>query len=329
MRIAITGGAGFIGSHCVDLLAAAGHELLVLDDLSSGSLENLAQAGPRARFALLDVRDAGALVAAMRSFRPEAVLHLAAISSVVRSVEDPAGTFAVNLGGTLHTLEAARASGARRFVFASSAAVYGPEPALPSRECDPLRPVSPYAAHKAAGELLCASYRAAFGLETVPLRFFNVFGERQRADSPYSGVISRFVEALASRGVATILGDGEQTRDFIAVRDVAAAVAAALCGPDPGGEPINVGRGESLSVRRLYRLVAQALGVADSPVFGPARPGDVRHSRACIDAMRERLGVSPAIPLAEALAELAGGREQPVTPRPPGVDPNGATAPPL
>ncbi len=305
MRIAITGGAGFIGSHCADLLGAAGHELLVLDDLSSGSQENLAQAGPRLRFERLDVRDAPRLAATVAAFRPHALLHLAAVASVARSIEDPAGTFAVNLGGTLHALEAARTAGVRRFVFAGSAAVYGREPALPSRESDPLRPVSPYAAHKAAGELLCASYRASYGLETVPLRFFNVFGERQRPDSPYSGVISLFIGALATRGVATILGDGEQTRDFIAVRDVAIAVAAALCGPDPGGEPINIARGESLSVRRLYGLVARALDAADTPAFAPERPGDVRHSRACIDAMRVRLGVSPAIPVADAVADLA------------------------
>lgn len=308
MRIAITGGAGFIGSHCVDLLAAAGHELLVLDDLSSGSLENLAQAGPRMRFERLDVRDAVALAVCVAAFRPDAVLHLAAIASVVRSIEDPAGSFAVNLGGTLHALEAARAAGARRFVLASSAAVYGLEPALPSRESDPPRPVSPYAAHKAAGELLCASYRAAFGLETVPLRFFNVFGERQRADSPYSGVISLLIDSLTTRGVATILGDGDQTRDFIAVQDVAVAVAAALGGPDPGGEPINVGRGEAISIRCLYSLIAEALGVADTPAFGPPRPGDVRHSRACIDALRGRLRVTPALPVAEALAALARRR---------------------
>ncbi|HZQ35880.1 MAG TPA: NAD-dependent epimerase/dehydratase family protein [Dehalococcoidia bacterium] len=308
MRIVVTGGAGFIGSHCVELLAAGGHDLLVLDDLSSGSLDNLARAGSRVRFTRLDVRDAAALGTSFAAFRPHAVLHLAAIASVVRSVEDPAATFAVNLGGTLHALEAARVAGARRFVFASSAAVYGLEPALPSHESDPLRPVSPYAAHKAAGELLCASYRAAFGLETVPLRFFNVFGARQRPDSPYSGVISLFVEALASGGSATILGDGEQTRDFIAVGDVAAAVAAALCGPDPGGDPINLGRGESLSVRRLYSLIAQALGAADAPAFGPERAGDVRHSRAAIEALRHRLCVTPVVPVHEAIAELARHR---------------------
>src|SRR5579885_892338 len=308
MRIAISGGAGFIGSHCADLLAVAGHDLLVLDDLSSGLPENLAGAGPRLQFERLDVRDGARLAASVAAFRPEALLHLAAVASVARSIEDPAGTFAVNLGGTLHALEAARTAGVRRFVFAGSAAVYGREPALPSRESDPLRPVSPYAAHKAAGELLCASYRASYGLETVPLRFFNVFGERQRPDSPYSGVISLFIGALATRGVATILGDGEQTRDFIAVRDVAAAVAAALCGPDPGGDPINIARGESLSVRRLYGLIAQALGAADAPAFGPERPGDVRHSRAAIEALRRRLCVTPVIPVHEAIAELAQRR---------------------
>ncbi len=308
MHIAVTGGAGFIGSHSVDLLARAGHDLLVLDDLSSGALENLAESRSRAAFLRLDVRDGRALAAALVAFLPEAVLHLAAIASVVRSVEDPQSTYAVNLTGTLNALEAARVAGARRFVFASSAAVYGSEPALPSAEDDPLRPVSPYAAHKAAGELLCRAQRAAFGLETVPLRFFNVFGERQRPDSPYSGVISLFIEALAAHGVATILGDGEQTRDFIDVHDVARAIEAALVGPDPGPDPINIGRGEALSIRQLYRLIAAVLDVADAPRFGPARPGDVRHSRARVDALRTRLRIVPAIPVSQGIGRLVQSR---------------------
>ncbi|HLZ73123.1 MAG TPA: NAD-dependent epimerase/dehydratase family protein [Dehalococcoidia bacterium] len=308
MRIAITGGAGFIGSHSVDRLAGAGHDLLALDDLSSGSLENLAQAGPRTRFQRLDVRDGAALAGALTAFRPAAVLHLAAIASVLYSVEQPRDSYAVNLTGTLHALEAARAAGATRFVFASSAAVYGGDPALPSAEDDPLRPVAPYAAHKAAGELLCRSYRAAFGLETVSLRFFNVFGARQNPDSPYSGVISLFIEAMSGGGVATIMGDGEQTRDFIDVGDVTRAIEAALAGPDPGPEPINVGRGESVSIRDLYRLIAAAVGAADAPRFAPARAGDVRHSRARIDALGTRLGLTPQIPVAEGIAHLVRTR---------------------
>ncbi|HEY7294879.1 MAG TPA: NAD-dependent epimerase/dehydratase family protein [Dehalococcoidia bacterium] len=305
MRIVVTGGAGFIGSHAVDRLAAAGHALLVLDDLSTGSLDNLRQAGAGVDFARVDVCDQMSLARAVASFRPHAVLHLAAIASVVRSVEDPRGTYAVNLTGTLHALEAARGAGVRRFVFASSAAVYGDEPSLPSREDDPLRPASPYAAHKAAGELLCWAHRTAFGLETVPLRFFNVFGERQRPDNPYSGVMTLFLEALATRGIATIQGDGEQTRDFIDVRDVARATEVALVGSDPGPEPINVGRGEAVSIRRLYALVAAALGAPDRPRFGTARPGDVRHSRASIEALRTRLGIEPVVPVAEGVARLA------------------------
>jgi UDP-glucose 4-epimerase len=230
MRILLTGGAGFIGSHTTTALLAAGHESLVLDDLSTGSAANLPDGVPLQH---ADVRDHEAVQAAFAAFRPHAVLHLAALVSVPRSIEEPQLAHDINLGGLAVTLEAARRSAAQRFVFASSAAVYGPRPRLPSHEDDLLDPVSPYAAQKAAAELIGRAYRAAYGLETVALRYFNVYGEGQRADDAYAGVIARFRRTLIAGERATISGDGSQSRDFIHVADVARANIAALCGDDP------------------------------------------------------------------------------------------------
>lgn len=309
MRIVVTGGAGFIGSHVIDRLVALGHAALVIDDFSSGSPDNLAQARSHIELERLDVRDGPACTRLLGAWRPDAVLHLAAIASVVRSIEEPRLTHEVNLDGVFNLLEAARLVDARRFVFASSAAVYGLLPALPSAETDLPAPVSPYAAQKAAGELLCRAYRSAWGMETAALRFFNVFGERQRADSPYSGVISLLLEALSTRGRATISGDGEQSRDFIYVGDVARAAVAALTLPDPGFGPFNIARGEQTSIRRLYTIVANAVGAADDPLFAPARPGDVRHSCARIEGMRGVLGVEPEVDVAGGIARLAVWRK--------------------
>ena len=301
MRILLTGGAGFIGGHTAEALAAAGHEAVVLDDLSTGLAENLPPNIPLLR---ADIRDSAAVTAFFTRFRPEAVLHLAALASVPRSIAEPLTAHAVNLDGLALTLDAARQAGVRRFVFASSAAVYGPNPRLPSHEDDPLDPVSPYAAQKAAGELIARAYRAAFGLETVALRYFNVYGERQRADDAYAGVIARFAEALAAGSATAISGDGSQSRDFIHVADVARANLAALCGPDPGPAPINIGSGEALSVRRLHTLIAALLGARDDPAFTPDRPGDVLHSCAAIERMRSALGVEPCISIEQGLARL-------------------------
>lgn len=303
-RIAVTGGAGFIGSHLVDMLVQQGHEVLVVDDFSSGDPANLAAVERSIRLMRLDVRRREDLERAFREWRPEAVAHLAAVASVPRSLLEPAYTHDVNVNGTFAVLEAARVAGAGRFVFACSAAVYGATPSLPSTEDDPVQPASPYAAHKAAGELMGRAYRASWGLETVSLRFFNVFGERQVATSHYSGVISVFAAALRQTGRATITGDGEQTRDFIYVADVARAVEAALLGSDPGAEPINVGSGESLSIRRLYTLLARQLVAPDEPLFADPRPGDVRHSRAAVQRMRGLLGVVPEVSVEEGLARL-------------------------
>ncbi len=304
MRIVVTGGAGFIGAHAVEAAVRARHEVLALDDLSTGSRDNLAAVAEQIAFERLDVRDRSGCREAFARWQAEAVLHLAAVASPLRSIEDPDYAYDVNLTGTYNVLEAARLCGARRFVFPGSAAGYGPEPALPSDETDPTNPVSPYAAQKLAGELMAATWRRVWGLETVSLRFFNVFGERQPANSAYSGVISIFIAALRANGRATITGDGEQTRDFIYVGDVVRAIERALTGDDPGPGPYNVGRGQSLSVRRLYSILAGRMGLPDEPLFTAERAGDVRHSRARVERMRAALGIEPELTVEQGLDRL-------------------------
>jgi UDP-glucose 4-epimerase len=304
MRVVVTGAAGFIGSHVVNMLVHQGAEVLALDDLSEGCLENLAAACSAITFRRLDIRNRAACREEFLAWRPEGVVHLAAVASVPRSIQEPEYAHDVNINGTFNVLEATRVCAARRYVFASSAAVYGPNPSLPSDELQVARPVSPYAAQKLAGEFMAHAYRSSWDVEAVALRFFNVFGERQRADNPYSGVISVFSRALLATGRATITGDGEQTRDFIYVGDVARAVVRALCGCDPGPGPINIGRGESVSIRSLYRILARECGVPDRPSFGPPRAGDVRHSRAKIDRMLATLEVRPEVSMQEGLSRL-------------------------
>jgi UDP-glucose 4-epimerase len=304
MRIAVTGGAGFIGSHTAERLVHAGHQVLVLDDLSQGSLVNLASFRSEIDFQVLDVRDRDGCARSLCEWQPDAVVHLAAVASVQRSITAPTYAHDVNVNGTFSMLEAARLAGVQRFVFASSAAVYGSQPSLPSTETDAVEPASPYAAHKAMGELLCSAYRTTWDLQTVALRFFNVYGPRQRPDNGYSGVISCFVRALRCDGRASIYGDGAQSRDFIYVSDVAQAVVVAATGKDPGAGPFNVARGDALSVRQLYSVLAQRLGIDDEPVFAAPRPGDVRHSRGCAERMRNALGVTAEVPFEAGLERL-------------------------
>jgi UDP-glucose 4-epimerase len=305
-RVLVTGGAGFIGSHTVERLLRDGHTVTALDNLASGTWANLHEAhGPLDRVET-DVRDASRLAAVVRDGRFDAVIHLAAWASVAASMERPAEAFDVNLGGTAGVLEAARATGVRRVVLASSAAVYGRAPVLPVTEDTPLAPLSPYAAHKAAGELLGAAYRAAFGVEVVRLRYFNVYGRRQPADSPYSGVVSVFAERLACGWTVTIYGDGEQTRDFIHVSDVARVNVLAALGPDPGGDPINVSTGTRTSVLALLAALRTVLRVDAAVVFAPERPGDVRHSQADITRLAQRLGYVPRVDLEAGLRDLVG-----------------------
>ena len=306
-RVLVTGGAGFIGSHTVERLLQEGQSVTVLDNLSTGTWANLAAApGPLERVEL-DVGDADRLTALVQAGRFDAIIHLAGWASVTASLERPAEAHAVHVDGTLNVLEAARIAGVRRVVLASSAAVYGRTPPLPTSEESPLRPVSPYAAHKAEAELLCAAYRAAYGLETVVLRYFNVYGRRQPADPPHASVVMTFARRLAAGKVVTIPGDGEQTRDFIHVADVAGINARAALGPDPGEGAINVGSGTQTSLLDLLaamRAVLHADAIID---FAPERPGDVQRSQADITRLREQLGYTPQIDLRAGLQNLLAG----------------------
>ena len=306
-RVVVTGGAGFIGSHTVERLLDDGHAVTVIDNPSSGSWANLAAApGPVERVEA-DVRDAERLAGIVRGGRFDAIVHLAAWASVTASIERPAEAHAVNVGGTLNVMEAARRAGVRRVVIASSTSVYGRTPPLPTSEEAPLRPVSPYAAHKAESELLAAAYRAAFGIETVRLRYFNVYGRRQPADSPYSGAVAIFARRLAAGVPITIHGDGEQTRDFIHVSDVAAINVRAALGPDPGEGAFNVGSGTQTSILALLATLRAALRADATIVFGPERAGDVRCSHADITLLRERLGYTPRMSFEAGIRDLVGG----------------------
>ena len=306
MRVLVTGGAGFIGSHLVRACLAAGEDVRVFDDFSTGKSENLAEIARDVEVVEGSIVDAALLEGAARGC--EIVYHQAAIVSVPRSVEDPVGTHAVNATGTLHALEAARRAGARRFVLASSSAVYGDDARLPKREDMSTEPRSPYALQKLTGELYCEQYARLFGLEAVALRYFNVFGPRQDPKSMYAGVIPIFVAALRAGARPRIFGDGLQSRDFVYVSDVVAANrAAAQAKTRIAGEVINVGRGERTSLLELLALVATALGRSTpEPIFEPARPGDVRHSQADVSRATDLLDFRARMPLDAALRETVG-----------------------
>lgn len=299
----VTGGYGFIGSHLCEALLAAGARVRVLDNLSSGRESNLTALRGRLDVRLGDVRDAGAVRSAMEGV--ECVFHEAALVSVADSVARPRVCHEINATGTLQVLEAARAAGARRVVLASTAAVYGNDPVLPKREDLPPRPESPYAAAKSAAEGWMAVYAGLYGLETVALRYFNVYGVRQDPSSPYSGVISRFVEALREGRRAIVFGDGNQTRDFVSVGDVVQANLLAALRPEVGrGEALNIGSGEPVSLLTVLRVLGEAADRVLEPEFQPGRAGDIRHSVADIGLARSRLGYEPRTGLSEGLRSL-------------------------
>jgi nucleoside-diphosphate-sugar epimerase len=299
MTLLVTGGAGFIGSHLVERLVSAGERVRVLDNFSSGSPQRLAHLGDAVSLVRGDVREPAAVAAAVRDV--SVIYHLAALVSVVQSVEQPATTYEVNLGGTLQLLEAARAAGVRRLVLASTCAVYGDTNSLPIAEGEPPAPVSPYAAAKLAAEEACRLYSRCYGLECVALRFFNVYGPRQDPASPYAAVVPRFVAALREGQQPTIFGDGLQTRDFVYVGDVVDGLRAAAELPGVAGQIFNLGRGEEVSVLDLANALGALLGVAVSPQFVAPRPGELRRSCADISAFANA-GFRASVPLREGLA---------------------------
>ncbi len=294
----VTGGAGFIGSHICEALRARGDEVRVLDDLSSGCLENLA--GLEVELVRASLCEPAACRKAVAGVA--GIFHEAAQVSVPRSIEDPLASYATNVDGTLQLLEAARAAGVQRVVFAASSAAYGNSETLPKEESMLPQPLSPYAAGKVAGEHLLRAYAVSYGMRTVSLRYFNVFGPRQADDSPYTGVIALFVRALLRREQPVIYGDGLQSRDFTYVSNVVDANLAAMA-RDLGepGTVINVGSGTRITLRELYDALSEELGVKLEVRHAPARAGDVRDSLASVEKARTLLGYEPRVGWREGL----------------------------
>ncbi|MEE3202699.1 MAG: SDR family oxidoreductase [Acidobacteriota bacterium] len=294
----VTGGAGFIGSHLVDALVSRGSVVRVVDDLSTGFLENLT-ANPNVEFVEADLAEPGVASAAVDGI--EWVVHLAAIPSVPRSVREPARTHRANVEATQALLLAARDANVRRVVQASSSSVYGESETLPKHEEMHPSPLSPYALHKLIAEQYAALYTRLYGLETVSLRFFNVFGPRQSPASQYSGVISLFTAALLEGRSPTIYGDGEQTRDFTYVSDVAEGILLSLSAPEASGRAINLARGGRTSVNSLYAMVQRATGVEREALYKEPRTGDIRDSQADISLARKLLGFEPSVAVEDGL----------------------------
>lgn len=295
----ITGGAGFVGSYLVRFLLDKGEDVRVLDNFSTGKRENLEEVAARITLVEGDLNDPEAVSEAVRGV--EFVLHEAAIPSVPRSVDQPMESHEANASGTLALLLAARAAGVRRLVYASSSSVYGANPELPKVETMRTEPLSPYAVAKLAAEHYCLLFHRLYGLETVALRYFNVFGPRQDPNSPYSGVVSRFIDAIVSDTAPTIHGDGEQTRDFTYVANVAHANYAACHRPAAAGGVYNIGCQRRISVNELWAIMAELTGSRLEPNRAPARSGDVPHSLADISAARRDLGFEPSIDVREGL----------------------------
>jgi UDP-glucose 4-epimerase len=297
-KVLVTGGAGFIGSNLARLLLERGHEVTVLDNLSSGYRQNL-DLMPAARFVEGDVRDEQALDRAAEG--AEAIFHLAASVGNTRSIEHPLLDSEINVLGTLKVLEAARRRGTRKVVFSSSAGIFGELKTLPIREDHPVDPDSPYGASKLGAEKLCLAYAKLYPLECVCLRYFNVYGVNQRYDA-YGNVIPIFAHRMLGGMPLTVFGDGEQTRDFVNVRDVAeanyrAAVTRGLSGA------FNIASGTRITINRLIELMAQASGITPQVEHGPPRSGDVRDSLADLTQARERLGYEPVVELGAGLIE--------------------------
>lgn len=297
MTYLVTGGAGFIGSHIVEHLVKRGKDVRVLDNFSTGKRANL-RAVP-ARIIEGDIRDPERIRRAVEGV--DIVFHQAALSSVPRSVEDPVTTHDVNARGTVVLLNACRHAGVRRLVFASSSSVYGESEALPKREEMKAAPISPYALSKLDGELYCRMFDKVYDLETVCLRYFNVFGPRQAPDSEYAAVIPRFIQAAINGGGPIIYGDGRQTRDFTYVENVVRANVEAATSPDAPGEVINVACGERRSLLDLVECLERILNRELTPIFREPRAGDVKHSQASIARARRVLGISPAVTFDEGL----------------------------
>lgn len=298
-RVLVTGGGGFIGSHLVDRLLCAGYRVRVLDNFSTGRLSNLDSAVDEVEVVEGDIQSYERASHATRGC--ELVFHQAALPSVPRSIQDPLTSTASNVTGTINVLLAARDAGVRRVVYASSSSVYGANPELPKHEDMPTLPISPYAVAKLAGEGYCRAFGEVYGLETVAIRYFNVFGPRQDPRSQYAAVIPNFITALLRGERPTIHGDGEQSRDFTYVENVVGANLLAAEATDVAGGVYNVACGERVTLNELHAELRQLTDVDLDPLHGPARTGDVRHSLADISAARRDLGYEPSVTLRDGL----------------------------
>ncbi len=297
----VTGGAGFIGSHIVDRLLNDGHEVIVLDDFSTGHRSNLTKHNALT-IVEGDISNFDTVKQCMQGI--DWVFHKAAVASVPRTVNDPIGSTAVNYQGTLHLLEAARHNKVKRMVFASSAALYGDEPTLPKVETMCPVTLSPYAVDKLASEFACGMYTKLYGLETVCLRYFNVYGPRQDPSSPYSGVISIFTDKLKNKQTPIIFGDGEQTRDFVFVSDVVEANMKAITAEEGVGEYYNIATANKITLNNLLKTLCDIYDIEFNVNYGDVRQGDIKESYAVIDKAISKLHWKPTVELSHGLKLL-------------------------
>ncbi|MDX2198017.1 MAG: SDR family oxidoreductase [Phycisphaerae bacterium] len=295
----VTGGAGFIGSHLVRGILQRGWRVRVLDDLSSGHRKNLDELGDKVELVVGDICDAAVCHRAVAGC--DYVFHMAAMGSVPRSVDDPMRTHRINDTGTLNILVAARDAKARRVVFSASSSAYGDTPTLPKREDMMPRPLSPYAVSKLAGENYCKAFTACYGLQTISLRYFNVFGPRQDPNSQYAAVIPAFISRLLKGERPVIYGDGGQTRDFCYVDNVVNANLLAAEAASLNGETVNIACGESISLNAMLRVMNDSLGTKVEPIYEPVRKGDVRDSLAALDEAKRVIGYVPRVTFEDGL----------------------------
>ena len=304
-KVLVTGGAGFIGSHIVDRLLKDGHEVVVLDDFSTGHRSNLSE-NPALSVVEGDISNPDTVKHCMKGV--DWVFHKAAVASVPKTVNDPVGSSAVNYQGTLHLLEAARKNNVKRFVFASSAALYGDEPTLPKVETMCPVTLSPYAVDKLASEFACGMYTKLYGLETVCLRYFNVYGPRQDPSSPYSGVISIFTDKLKNKETPSIFGDGEQTRDFVFVSDVVEAnmkaVTTAMTADTGAGQYYNIATGKKITLNQLLKTLCEIYEIEFKVNYSEVRKGDIKESYAVVDKASSILKWNPSVELSQGLKLL-------------------------
>lgn len=297
----ITGGAGFIGSNLAEKLVKLGYQVIVVDNLSSGKISNLKDIMDRITFIKCDVRDKDALGKIFRGI--DHVIHLAAISSTAYSTAHPKETNEVNIGGTVNVLSAAAANNIKKIVFSSSAAVYGDTAGLPKKESSIPQPISPYGEAKLVCEYLCGVFHKTFGLKSIILRFFNVYGPKQDPSSPYSGVISIFIAKLLNKRRPVIFGDGEQSRDFVYVDDATQAIITSLNSTNKNmiDSPINIATGKGISLNKMLGSLTALLNIKVDPLYKERRKGDIKHSFASIAKAKKELRYVPEVPLHEGL----------------------------